>query len=70
MDDQVDVTDYNMKGTNALQHTFRTIGVFWVNIYAENSVSSDIITLPEPIIVQHPVVGFELVVGELNSFVS
>ena len=51
---------------NFKTHRYDQIGVFHVMASADNSVGAMLATVPEPIIVQHPVTGFIIECGMLS----
>lgn len=52
---------------NYMIHQYNEVGVYWVVVTAVNSVGTWKDVLPEPIIVQHPIIGFSLEVCESQS---
>ena len=50
-------------------HTFDEVGVYWVTVTAVNSVGTTLATVPEPVMVQHPVIGFTLQCSKLSPLV-
>lgn len=59
-----ELCNLDLKLANFKTHTFVDVGVFWVTVMAENSVGTWNATVPEPMIVQHPVTGFSLECGK------
>lgn len=55
---------------NILSHQYDQVGVFWTTVTAVNSVGEWLATIPTPMRVQHPIVGFWFNCCEYFSFMD